>query len=317
MGLAVGLAMTLLALAATAGTLRRGRSAPPAPRPAGRPSPLADARLSLGNRSFRILFGSATCFFLAVAVNASLAIHFLTHVAGIDDGSSLAALQLAFFGSGGLGILVWLRLARSIEKHRLYVAGTLGLAAVLALAWGVVTMTGAHLVTLLALQALGGFFGSVVWFLPASMVADVVDEDESRGGRRREGSFFGCLSLGQQVALGVSLLVTGFLLDVFAGLAPGLAARAPETASRIGILACLLPAALLVLAALIARRYDLGEARLAAIEVRLQRTSPGARLQPALEQHEHAAEADGRGRAEDQRVAPQRLEPDVLEQHRA
>ena len=80
-------------------------------------------------------------------------------------------------------------------------------------------------------HALQGFFGSVLWFIPASMVADVADEDELVTGLRRAGSFFGLFPFGPQLATGLSVLLTGVLVDEFAGLMPAQAQQSAQTVS--------------------------------------------------------------------------------------
>ena len=54
----------------------------------------------------------------------------------------------------------------------------------------------------LVIYASGGLFGSVFSIIPASMVADVVDDDEATTGQRREGVFFGIFSFSHQARLG-------------------------------------------------------------------------------------------------------------------
>jgi len=102
--------------------------------------------------------------------------------------------------------------------------------------WG----TGTY-VPLIIGNGLAGFFASIVWFIPASMIADITDLDTWTTGERREGSYFGLLSFGQQVATGVALLLTGFLLDSYAGLIPNQALQSSTTSNRIGILFGVIP----------------------------------------------------------------------------
>jgi Na+/melibiose symporter-like transporter len=279
MGLAVGAAMTVLGLIATLGTLDHG---PGTARHAAAPAPprrdfLAGSVRSLAIPSFRRVFTSVFLFFLAVGVNGSLLLHFLTFYAGITGSGALAVLQAGFHLAAIAGLLVWLRASRAVEKHRLYLLGCVGmavlmLAAFLLLGEGRPLGTG-NVAALLAIYALAGFFGSVVWFLPATMIADVVDQDHLATGRRREGSFFGIFSFGQQLAVGCSLLVSGVLLDAFAGLVPGQATQSPETRWRIGFACCVVPAALLLSAGVAMLRYELGRRHVRAIQARLSRRS--------------------------------------------
>jgi len=275
MGWTFGLAMTVVGLIATFGTLPwRSRLTEPAtfnPQPA---TFLADFVQSLRNPSFRVLFASFSLFFLGVVINSLLFIHYLTYYVKITASGDLSSFQFLFYVGGLIGIVVWLRVSKKVEKHWLYLLGMLAtaglmLAALLLLGEGRPFGTGNAGVLRFG-HGLGGFFGSVLWFMPASMLADVADEDELATGQRREGSFFGILSFGEQLASGVSLLVTGILVDWFAGLVPGQATQSPQTVWRIGLLYSVLPAALLGVAAVLILRYTLSKQRVAAIRAEIQ-----------------------------------------------
>jgi Na+/melibiose symporter-like transporter len=94
----------------------------------------------------------------------------------------------------------------------------------------------------------------------------VVDEDELATGERREGAFFGLWSFGQQLATGAALLLTGVLVDRYAGLVPGQAAQSARTVERIGLLYSAFPGVLLLVAAGWALRYRIGRREVAAIQ---------------------------------------------------
>jgi len=284
MGLVFGVMMTLFALAATLGTrswahvgeASAAGAAPPAPRHF-----LATSWDCLGNRSFRVLFATSSLFFLAVSVNATLSIHFFTYYVEITDSKALSVLKVAFYLAGFLGVLFWLRASRAMQKHRLYVMGTLSagvimLAVFFLMGKGNLLGTG-HVAALLVCNALVGFFASTLWFVPPSLLADVVDEDELATGERREGSFFGLYSFGQQLAGGVALILTGILVDGFAGLVPGQVVQSPETVRRIGLLYAVLPGTLLVIAAVWAMRYKLGRQEVASIQRALDARKAAAR----------------------------------------
>jgi Na+/melibiose symporter-like transporter len=269
MGLAFGVAMTAVALLTTLGT----RSWAHAGVAAARPAPthfLATAWECLENRSFRVLFVSSSLFFLAVSMNAALSIHFFTYYVRVTDSTALSAFKVAFYVAGLLGVFFWLRAARGLQKHYLYMLGTLSAGVVMLAGYGLlgeghVLGTG-NIPVLLAGNALVGFFGSTVFFVPASLLADIVDEDELTSGRRREGSFFGLYSFGQQLAAGAALVLTGTLVDAFAGLVPGQAEQSAETVRRIGLLYAVLPGALLLAAAGWILRYKLGRERVATLQ---------------------------------------------------
>ena len=169
----------------------------------------------------------------------------------------------------------WLLMSKMVEKHRLYllaalVTAALMLAAFMLLGEGRLFGTG-NIRPLLIGHALLGFFGSALWFIPASMVADVVDEDELVTGMRREGSFFGLFSFGPQLATGLSILLTGVLMDKFVGLVPAQAQQSAQTVYRIGVLYSVLPTLLITTAAVLILRYTLTQPRVASIRAELDR----------------------------------------------
>ena len=277
MGLSFGIAMTSVALVATFGTLR-WRSYPPESERGRRTPPLhgflGNQILALQNRSFQALFLSHSLFFLGVVINASLSLYFLTYYVKVSESIMLSTLQFAFHGGAVLGIIACLRIAHRVEKRWLYTGGTLATAVALA---GAVLLfgerhpfgTGAS-VGLIVGHGIAGLVASVLWAVPTSMLADVIDQDELLTGLRREGTYFGLYSFGQQLASGLSLMITGLLLDWFAGLVPGQATQSADTVWRIAMLYGLLPAALLAVAAGVSLRYQLDRAAVSAIQCELR-----------------------------------------------
>jgi GPH family glycoside/pentoside/hexuronide:cation symporter len=276
LGLAFGAVLTACGRGATLGTRARAHDGAAAARPAAGPAPrhfLAASRQCLRNRSFRVLLGTSSLFFLAVSMTTTLSIHFHTYYARVTDSRALGAVQLAFYGTSVVGMMVWLRVARRLEKHRLYVLGTAATGALMVvlpflIGEGRPLGTG-NVPALVAGHALVGFFASTVWFVPATLLADVVDDDELATGERREGSFFGLWSFGQQMATGAAMLLTGVLVDRYAGLVPGQAAQSAQTVERIGLLYSAFPGVLLLAAAAWALRYRIGRAEVAAIQRQL------------------------------------------------
>jgi Na+/melibiose symporter-like transporter len=125
-------------------------------------------------------------------------------------------------------------LAKRTEKRTLSIAATLGTATLLCAAtWlvgdGRLFGTG-NALPLIVGHFIAGVIASAVWVIPASMVADVADEDEFHTGLRREGMYFGILNLGEKVASGGALILAGLLLSFFGRLAPAASPQAPAAA---------------------------------------------------------------------------------------
>jgi GPH family glycoside/pentoside/hexuronide:cation symporter len=186
LGMAFGALMSISALVCFFGTLKHrtvgvGKSS-------GAPSFLSAFRISMQNAEFRRLWGSSTTFFLAVVLNASMAIQYFTWYARISNGGTLSAIQASFYVGALLGVFVWMALAKRTEKRTLAMIAVSGTAAILLMATlligdGRLFGTG-HALPLIVGSVIGGMFASAVWVIPPSMVADVADTDELKTGLR-------------------------------------------------------------------------------------------------------------------------------------
>jgi GPH family glycoside/pentoside/hexuronide:cation symporter len=189
-------------------------------------------------------------------------------------------IQTTFYLGAVAGVLGWLALARRGEKHKMYLAATVGMAGLLWMAYLLIgngRLFGPGMVTpLLAGHAAGGLLASAVWILPASMLADIADADELTSGERREGIYFGILSLGEKIGSGGALLIAGLLLNYFVHLAPGVSTQTPATVERLGMVYGPLPGTLLVLAALLIVPYRLNRKTLRRIQDQLAERAKGS-----------------------------------------
>jgi GPH family glycoside/pentoside/hexuronide:cation symporter len=273
MGAFCGAMMTVAGLVATAGTWSVRHGSIPAQGIRSVREFFRGFRNAFSSSSYLRLWLSVTLFMNAVAINATLAVHYLTWYARLPDARAMSGIQMSFYLGAILGVFGWMRLARRREKATLYLAGMLGTAAVLACASLLVGEgrffgTG-NLRILMAGQALAGVFASCLWAIPSAMMADVVDEEELRSGASRTGVSFGILNIGEKIAVGLAVLTSGTLLNYFVRLEPGAAAQSREATEKIGMLYGLLPALMVTAAALLIIGYKLDAGKVAAIQKRL------------------------------------------------
>jgi GPH family glycoside/pentoside/hexuronide:cation symporter len=273
MGLLFGLLMSFTAVLSTLGTFNHRHSGAPDgnSRPAARF--FTGFALSMRNATFRAVWFYFVVFFLAVVLNASLAIQYFTWYARIHSGGALSSIQVGFYLGALAGVFFWMALAKRTEKRTLSIGATLGTAALLCSATllvgeGRLFGTG-NALPLIVGHFIAGIIASAVWVIPASMVADVADEDEFHTGLRREGIYFGILNLGEKVASGGALVLAGLLLSFFGRLAPAASPQAPAAASYIGLSYGLVPGILLVAATLMILPYKLNRSSLRAIQGQL------------------------------------------------
>jgi glycoside/pentoside/hexuronide:cation symporter, GPH family len=274
MGVVFGTVMTATGLLSTWGTLRqRSYATARTSRMFRRTAFVGAAVQCLRNPSFRIFFLAVWLYYLGLIVNTSLSIYFFTYYARVTESAYLSLFQTLLYIMSCLGVFFWLFLSRHVQKHRLFFVASLATATLVACAGFLVgegNLLGTGNVVAIAIgQALAGLFTSVIWFIPSAMLADITDEDELATGERREGAFYGLYNFAQQFAGAGALLLSGVLIDWFAGLKPGVAVQTPLTVQRIGIIYSVLPATLLAISALLILRYTLTRGRLVTIQQQL------------------------------------------------
>ena len=107
-----------------------------------------------------------------------------------------------------------------------------------------------------------------------SMMADLVDEQELRTGKRQEGVFASGLALATKAVGSVGLIIGGLLVDHFIGLEPGqtdsAAAEIPEDVIfRLAITDAVIVGVFVLIPAFLISRYSLTSERVAAIQENL------------------------------------------------
>jgi len=259
LGLAFGALMSVAGLVSFFGTL--GHRTQGVGKSSEAPSFFSAFRISMQNAEFRRLWGSSTTFFLAVVLNASMAIQYFTWYARISNGKTLGGIQTSFYLGALAGVFLWMALSRVTEKRTLCMVAVTGTSALLLMAWllvgeGRLFGTG-HALPLIVGSVIGGMFASAVWVIPPSMVADVADTDELKTSLRREGIYFGISNFGEKIAAGGALFLSGTLLTVFGKLSHIAPKGAPAATPYLGILYGAVPAVLLMVSLLFVLPYRL------------------------------------------------------------
>lgn len=128
------------------------------------------------------------------AFRNALSLFFMRDVIGIHG---IGALYLVYFSAGLLAIPLWLRLGKTMGKHRAF-AVCMAVVSVVSIGCfflGYGDTTAFKVLFLLK----GACFGGLA-LLPASMLADVVDVDTARSGGKRAGTFFAISGMAGKLA---------------------------------------------------------------------------------------------------------------------
>jgi Na+/melibiose symporter-like transporter len=227
-------------------------------------------------RNFRIMFLVMMASYMLLGVFPAVAMHMGTYFWEFTA-SQMGTIGLLMITANLFVFAVGDALSRRIEKHRLLQL------AFLIYGVNLVWMVGARLLGLLpengARALLVVYFCysfvqtaamMIIHIVPASLLADIVDEHELETGRRQEGVFFAAQGFAAKAVSGFGTLFGGWALDL-SGMperaAPG---QVPaEVLSRLGLMVGPLLGLLFLVPLLLSTRFTLTRARLEEIQVAL------------------------------------------------
>jgi len=213
---ALGLAILVLLPPAVAIAVATVPETPPGPRQ--RQSFVEGYRVLARNRPFRRLILAYLCNGIANGLPATLFLMFVQYRLGLPDWAG--GLLLLYFLSGIVSVPLWLRVSRTMGKHRAWV---------LAMALNCLAFAGVPFIPEQGLYwfvavCLGtGLCLGADLALPSSMWADVVDWDTAEMGTERAGLLFALWGVATKLALALAVGIAFPLLDL-AGFVPQQAA---------------------------------------------------------------------------------------------
>lgn len=148
---------------------------------------------------------------IAMDLAAALLILYVTFWLGRSGDFEL--IMLLFLGAVVVALPFWLRIARGRDKAVVFVTGSL---------WWMGLTLGLAFVQpdwprwlLFAYVPLIGFGFAVVDLMPWSMLGEVIDEDETESGERREGLYNGMFTFLRKLGGGIGVFLVMGILDLF------------------------------------------------------------------------------------------------------
>lgn len=164
------------------------------------------------NPHFRKLLLAFIFSSIAAAVPAILIIYIATYIVGMPDWwqenvpgwlPTWSFYLLVYFGGGIVALPFWNRLSKRVGKRNSW---TIAIAISAAGSAGCALLGDGTVLLYTVLMAILGAAYSNYMALPSSIVADLIDWDESQTGRRREGSYFAIIAF----VLKTCAALTGF-----------------------------------------------------------------------------------------------------------
>lgn len=195
---------------------------------------LQDGLRPLRNPRFRRLAAIFLVNGVAAAIPATLLLFYVADVLKRPD--LTAVFLVLYFIAGAAGMPGWVRIAAHVGKARAWLLAMLLAVAAFIGAW----FLGPGDVSVFAVVCvLSGLAFGADLALPASMLADVIDEDEGEGGRP-DGAYFGFWHLLEKLALAMAAGIALPLLPAL-GYVPGVVAGAGSALSWVyALLPCVI-----------------------------------------------------------------------------
>ncbi len=202
----------------------------------------------VGNRPFLIsvlILLFANCAGTLAAVNLPF---YLQYVLGLEKDAQSPIIALLFF-MAIISVPFWVTLAKKYGKAEVFKLAMLLYIAVLFL---IPFATASHIYPL-AIAI--GFCHAAALTIPWAIIPDVVEYDELKSGKRREGLFYGGTTFTYKAATGLAFLISAGTLELI-GYEPNVEQTATAL-TGIKILIGPTPAIFLIIAALLANKYPL------------------------------------------------------------
>lgn len=166
-------------------------------------------RLIATNAPFRRLLIAYLFNGAANGLPAALFLFFVIHILGGDQVTSGIFLGIYFLSAVG-GLPLWLKLGGDWSKHRLWCASMLWASVVFV--WAPFLGSG-DLIAFGVICVLSGVCLGVDQAIPASIQADVIDEDTAAGGDQRAGLYFGLWGMATKMAFALAVGIAYPLLE--------------------------------------------------------------------------------------------------------
>jgi GPH family glycoside/pentoside/hexuronide:cation symporter len=162
------------------------------------------------NRPLWMLVGIYALSWLAVQITPAILPYFVTNCLK-QNATAVTQVVLIMQGTALASLFVWEPLSKQLGKKTVFWIGTsLWLVAQI----GLFQLQAGQTTAMYALALVAGTGMSTTYFIPASMLPEVIDWDEFTTGKRREGLFYSILMFIYQIVFALGLFFIGQWLDI-------------------------------------------------------------------------------------------------------
>jgi glycoside/pentoside/hexuronide:cation symporter, GPH family len=228
---------------------------------------LASFKEILKNKTFRFVALAYMFNNIASALLSNIGLHVFTYTFLLTS-QQIAMIIGAQFLVSMLSQPAWTVISRKLDKKPSFMIGLticiLGSLLFLLLVLFKDVVRG-NILYFLPFAMLVGFGTGGLFTLPLSMVADVIDLDELKTGKRSEGSYYGCLTLYYKLSQSITLFLVGFTLD-FLKFNSDLPVQAESTVISLGLILAIGPVISFLLSFMSVYKYSLNKEKVESIQ---------------------------------------------------
>lgn len=166
---------------------------------------------ALSNRPFQILVITYILYGVATRIPSALLLFVAKYWLNLDPEKTVAILIAIYLICGVASTAMWVKLASRFGKKNTLISV---LALFTIVSFCCLLLRPGGLMLFYAIMALAGASYGGLMVLSYSVLADVVDHDELTTSERREGMFFGVWDFAEKLSLAITMLLTGFVLNL-------------------------------------------------------------------------------------------------------
>ncbi len=165
-------------------------------------------RIVFSNRPFLFVTGIYLCSWLGVQITQTVLIYYVISWMNLPQAVA-AQVALAVQGTALIMLFVWSYISKRVGKKAVYF---MGMSLWIVAQTGLFFLQPGQVGLMYAIAILAGFGVSTAYLIPWSMMPDVIELDELRTGQRREGIFYGFITLLQKAGISIGIFFVLHLL---------------------------------------------------------------------------------------------------------
>jgi GPH family glycoside/pentoside/hexuronide:cation symporter len=210
---------------------------------------------TMKNKAFRVVAIAWLCISVAYVIGSATAIFFTTYILGMSELETAISLLFIFL-TGIPCLLLWYKLSQKIGTVR----ATMMAMTLFGISFILLLFVINIIMFMIAIAILGVGFAGVI-LLPQTLYADVIDEDETITGVRREGIYSGIQAFIAKGSVSLSYVTMAIVLSL-AGFQSGATSQPESALLGIRLLISLIPGIVMFIGILIYTQYPLKGERL-------------------------------------------------------